>query len=288
MIPSCAVCSIVALLCGAEAPDAITDQVLADLVATERNFAAMSREHGMKQAFLAYLADSAVLFRPHPVDGRTTTEQEPDAPGILSWVPSFADMSVSGDLGYTTGPWTYASSDTGGLDTAHGHFVSVWKRGADGYWRLLIDLGISHGAPPDTAIVLETGPIHSSRAGEPSDSESVMKADRALSQASRVKGTLAALSAACDERVRVYRPGRFPQQGVAALGGLLAKDETHVTWDPLAGAVATADDLAYTYGSYRLAGHGSPVSGYYLRLWRRSSDHIWRIVLDVGRPVPRK
>src|SRR5438445_12643638 len=80
---------------------------LAMLVESERDFAKTSVAKGTREAFLAYLADDAILFRPHPVPGKKWMQDHPAPPGLLTWEPIFADISRSGDLGYTTGPWEF-------------------------------------------------------------------------------------------------------------------------------------------------------------------------------------
>ena len=54
---------------------------LDSLVAAERGFAAMSVEKGMKDAFLANLADDGVVFAPLPTNGRQRWEGREPAKG---------------------------------------------------------------------------------------------------------------------------------------------------------------------------------------------------------------
>ncbi|PYM05340.1 MAG: hypothetical protein DMD82_11400, partial [Candidatus Rokuibacteriota bacterium] len=59
-------------LCSAVAPAgaAPATDPLDSLVASERAFAAMSVQKGMRDAFLEFLADDAIIFRPLPVIGK--------------------------------------------------------------------------------------------------------------------------------------------------------------------------------------------------------------------------
>src|SRR5262245_3867562 len=94
------------LACGVViAPLAAADPTSLDtLVAAERAFSAAAVEHGMQAAFLEYLADGAIVFRPGPVNGRQSWKAR-NPKGALVWGPSFAEISGAGDLGFTTGPW---------------------------------------------------------------------------------------------------------------------------------------------------------------------------------------
>lgn len=60
----------------------------------------------------------------------------------LSWDPFRAEVSKSGDLGYTVG--RYESTLGSGDDRvvmARGLYVSIWRRQADGSWKVEMDLG---------------------------------------------------------------------------------------------------------------------------------------------------
>ncbi len=134
---------------------------LDEMVAAERAFARDSGELGTRAAFLTHLAPEAVLFRAGPVNGIRLWQARGESPAVLAWAPSFAEVSGSGDFGFSSGPWTYAA----GRDTApaaFGHFVSVWRREAGGPWKVVLDVGISH---PDPGVALERvevtpGPTH--------------------------------------------------------------------------------------------------------------------------------
>jgi ketosteroid isomerase-like protein len=132
------------------------DRNLESLVNSERAFARASLEKSTKDAFLAYLAPDAILFRPHPVAGRKYTEENPGPETLLTWEPTFADLSASADMGYTTGPWEIRKErNPADKPVAFGHFVSVWKKQPDGSWKVVIDTGIAH-ARPTSAPAFET------------------------------------------------------------------------------------------------------------------------------------
>ena len=47
---------------------------LDSLIASERAFSRHSVDHGTREAFLAYLAEDGIIFRPLPVNGRRVWE----------------------------------------------------------------------------------------------------------------------------------------------------------------------------------------------------------------------
>jgi ketosteroid isomerase-like protein len=60
----------------------------------------------------------------------------------LTWTPVGADISASGDLGYTYGTYEFRSKDKGGkLVIDHGKYTSIWKKQQDGSWKVVLDMG---------------------------------------------------------------------------------------------------------------------------------------------------
>jgi ketosteroid isomerase-like protein len=57
---------------------------------------------------------------------------------VIRWKPLGADVSDSGDLGYT---WGVAESGPGkdGPFKPYGIYVTIWKRQADGKWKFVYD-----------------------------------------------------------------------------------------------------------------------------------------------------
>jgi ketosteroid isomerase-like protein len=66
----------------------------------------------------------------------------------LTWTPVGADMSASGDLGYTYGTYEFSSKDKDGKPVvAHGKYTSIWKKQKDGSWKVVLDMGNSSPVP---------------------------------------------------------------------------------------------------------------------------------------------
>ena len=67
-----------------------------------------------------------------------------DAGNKLEWTPEFADMSSSGDLGYTYGTYVFTSKDKDGKPISdRGKYTSIWKKQKDGSWKVVLDMGNS-------------------------------------------------------------------------------------------------------------------------------------------------
>jgi ketosteroid isomerase-like protein len=111
----------------------------------EAAFAAMVRERGVGEAFLHFAAADAVLNRnDRLIKGKPAIREYFAGQTLrdvkLEWTPEFVDVSASGDLAYTYGPYTFSAKDAEGKPVAaEGIFHTVWKRQPDGVWKFVWD-----------------------------------------------------------------------------------------------------------------------------------------------------
>lgn len=260
---------------------------LSELVSAERAFAALASDSTVQHAFASNIAADAILFRPGPVPGSEALAAQPMPEGLaLLWEPAFADVSMAGDLGYTTGPWRSGrrGADPDSMPGA-GQYVTVWRRTAEGF-RFALDTGIGHDAAANRSpVALELAPppdaggVRDRPAAAGGDGESLRIADQDLGAALGDDGVAAYRSYAA-ERVRVLRDGSTPGFGPDAL--IMAAPPVPVLSVNAGVGVAASGDLGYTWGEMRAPGpgDGKPM-GYYLRIWRRQADGSWKLVLDL-------
>jgi len=114
------------------------------IVEQERAFSAASVAKSTRDAFMEFLADDSLLFRPGPVPGKMFIRNRPAPPGKLVWAPTFADAASSEDIGYTTGPYEFRKAEMTEVPQSWGHYVSIWRKQRDGVWRVEVELGVSH------------------------------------------------------------------------------------------------------------------------------------------------
>lgn len=123
------------------------EQQKAQLFEVDRTFSEVSAEFGTPEAFQRYMADSATLLRDgsYPITGSEAignlfTNWPPN--GKLTWEPVFADVSSSGDLGYTIGEYLFTNTDSSGNEiSGGGYYITIWKKQADGQWKYVFDTG---------------------------------------------------------------------------------------------------------------------------------------------------
>lgn len=136
--------AVLAVGCGASVN---VEQERSALLALDREWSGTTKDAAR---FLSYFAPDASMYAPGmPVVsgteaiGRTWAGMS-SAPGFaLSWTATKADVSASGDLGSTVG--TYEASMGGATDK--GKYVTVWKKQADGAWKVTDDIFNSDMAP---------------------------------------------------------------------------------------------------------------------------------------------
>jgi len=277
----------VLLLCGAGSMSASDTD---DLVAAEHRFAAAAAADGVRDAFLAVLGEDGVLFRPRPVNGREWFGERPSPPGVLAWEPVHAEVSKAGDLGYTTGPWRY---DLDGREPSFGHYVSIWSRASGDRWQLVLDLGVSHGEPAQSA---RKPAIDQGGAGKRAQvlpakrlarfERELAEADQAFSRLAAEKGASEAYSLVGAEEMRLYREGHPPFVGLGAARQALAEAARPRQAETVAAHVAGSGDLGYSYGATEAADDGQSDGFSYARIWKRDGDGAWKIVLDITNPAP--
>ncbi len=96
--------------------------------------------------FMKYFAADGVLMMPNMpalngAEAIQSTMSQMMSSINVSWTATNADVAASGDLGYTTG--TYQASMTMPDGTTHpdnGKYATVWKKQADGSWKVVVDI----------------------------------------------------------------------------------------------------------------------------------------------------
>jgi len=259
------------------------------LVNTERAFAADAAAHGVRDAFLAHLAPTAVVFNPGPVSARKLYTAARPTPQRLAWDPAIAVLSGAGDLGWTTGPWTLRADSSKRAIAAAGTFVTLWKRQADGAYQAVFDVGVTHAPPavagtpmPETR---QLAPLPGAR-GTLQQRHGLWKADDDFATVASAQGLAAALAASASPQVRWMRDGAMPVVGHDAARDSAAVHHPQGRMMSLAQFVSDSGDLGYTYGTFVEGPAAAPDSSYYLHVWERASGHPWQLALELFSPVP--
>jgi ketosteroid isomerase-like protein len=273
---------------------------LASMVASERAFAKATGELGVRDGFLTFFAEDSILFAPAPTNAKESLSKRPLTPVyppalLIEWEPVYGDVAESGDLGYLTGPSVYTDRSPQKRPTTYGCYFSVWQKQKDGTWKVVMDVGIS---TPQLVTALTT-PFQvaphkdaykaSGSVNVEAEQTALLSADREFANASKSEGAVKAYqSYVSADAMRLLRNGHLPFTNKDASVGFLSDKSVSMTWEPLKAVVARSADLGYTYGSYDLKSSEAEggEKGYYMRVWKRTADGKWKVVMDVTSPTP--
>jgi ketosteroid isomerase-like protein len=124
----------------------------AKLTQLEADFNQATADHGF-DGFMSYFADDAVeLTAGSPIiSGKENIRKAlgPWGPDVsLSWKPVQAEMSASGELGYTYGTYVFkANGKDGKPAVSYGKYATIWKKQKDSSWKVIMDMGNTSPAP---------------------------------------------------------------------------------------------------------------------------------------------
>jgi ketosteroid isomerase-like protein len=119
----------------------------------EGEFMKAAAEKGSLGYMLYYAEDSVEVPNGAPlIQGKAEIAKGmgflDDKNNSLTWTPVGADMSASGDLGYTYGNYEFHAKDKDGKVTVqYGKYTSIWKLQKDGSWNVVLDMGNASPEP---------------------------------------------------------------------------------------------------------------------------------------------
>ncbi len=252
------------------------------IIAAEVSFAAQAAEGGTKAAFLANCSPtSLVTENGQLVNAQAVWAARPaQTNSRLTWYPVLADAAQSGDLGYTTGPWTAFLNDK---PQVAGEYVTVWRKQLDGSWKVAVGMGIERigtmPAKPATVPHPRLLPAAATPSTAPSNILLDLDARFAAAQLLKPGATYQQFLSA---EARLYRPGLSMMQGEAASANMKNLDRRYY-FAATGGYLAAAGDLGYVVGNMRRDANAKnpEESGSYLHIWRREAVAGWRLVAEV-------
>ena len=288
---------LLAFVALASAQQANEKSALQSMIDTELAFARMAAEQGTRPAFMAFIAEDGILFRPRAVKGKQWMVDHPLPPSdkrpLLSWYPSVAGIAAAGDMGYTTGPWKFKGDIKDANPSAFGNFLTIWKKQADGSWKFAIDLGISNPQPGGIIAPWQMPKNYMGNGGgvglgnSKKDISALTEREREFSRDSVSRGARQAFEDRADRDVRLFRNGQQPMVKADA-GAFLGTNAGNWTWVPAFEDVSRSGDVGYTYGTYQIASKDAAAkiveSGNYFRIWKKQAGK-WLIVADLTDPI---
>lgn len=259
------------------------DEAVRALTNAEKKFFETAQEKGTRAAFLEWLADDGIVFRPGPVNGKEVWGKRAETGLDLIWEPTFAAIARSGDFGYDTGPSKWRAKKTDEKFSGYGHFISVWKKQRDGAWKVALDCGIENTKSDVKPRLKLVTPKNRGQG----TLESLQQTQSAFIATAKLDFTKAFREFGSDE-VRVYRDGSFPTIGKKDGVELLGSETAGVAMEIMKTDMSSSADLAYSYGSCSDTRMQPARAGHFLQIWQTDANGAWKLVLDWQQPVPNK
>lgn len=269
---------------------------LQNLVEAEKAFSAAAVKDGFRASFIQFFDDDGIGFGPHPEKTKGVLLKRPapvaPAPNIFQWTPMYGDISLSGDYGYTTGPLLFTDRATPPKVLGNGMYFSVWKKQADGGWKVIIDMGVD---TPEAVGPINTGfttIVNPNGIGKNAlknlDAGNYDTLDAEFSADIEKNGLAKAYTARVNDAFRIHRRGMMPVLNKEGLKKFLESQSGKPAFKSIGGNISQSKDFAYTYGSFQAAAADGVKEGYYIHVWRRDKSKKWRLALDVVSDLPKK
>jgi ketosteroid isomerase-like protein len=254
------------------------------IVDNERAFERAAIEHGTRAGFLEYLAESAVILAPQPVPGRASTESQPAPGSPLRWRPDLAQISGGGDFGWASGPFLSYAHSTDELPVAAGHYLTVWRREADGGWRVALDGGVAY--PFEEAAVAHHLEVTPRLRPAGSGRGRVEDCSTAFAARWQSRGRRAALAEFLADDARQLSSGRPVLDGRTAwpAGDTLGPDVL-VRLLPARSLRAEAGDVEVSFGTLDVAARAEVPARHYFYAHVWDVDKRCRLALEMLNPA---
>ena len=253
-------------------------QIQDQMIKTEYAFAKNAIEVGTRKSFLNFIANDGILFRPGPVNGKEFLEKSKDRSGFLFWYPSRAAIALAGDMGYTSGPWSFKNAKDS-AEVAFGHFCTIWEKQNDGSFKFAIDYGISHKQLERKEIALtEAGNFQKIKNDEnkiyPKVNVSDFDSDFSFSKQNLY-----------NDESQLLVDGYFPLYGKEEIQKFFEKESINkVSYAMIGGKVSMTNDFGFTYGIAILGKTDeTKKENYYFRVWKLNEKN-WVILSETWNP----
>ena len=265
-----------------------SDGRVSSLVSAENYFAAKAKENGIRVGFLKVSDNETLVFRPERVKAKDFYSKKQINPGELTWEPTYARISRSGDWGFTTGPYIYtAFSDS---LKSYGQYLSIWRADRKGIWKLALDIGTPHPKPvnetrmdftdpKDFKFFRQISPVRLQQR-----EEIILATDRLLANA-LTKSTALGYNTFLGEEARLIFPGVEPIIGKENINKFINEQGINIFSEPEVANRSIGSDLAYSYGSAQITSNNKTGKYNYVRIWESQEGFKWNVIVELFSPA---
>jgi ketosteroid isomerase-like protein len=250
--------------------------------------------------FLASLADDALFLLPRSplAEGKAAAEALLAAPPFpfdagmkLGWTPSFVDVSVDANVGYSFGN---VRIDGGAVEGLLGQYIAFWRRQPDGSWAVeawsFSGAGAEPGElPPFFGHPLDNGRGNFTPVDVATEEAALLGVDALFAQTSVELGQAEAFRRFADQHAITLAGGEpdfiIGRKAIfeSRQGG--GPDDV-LNWTPRFAGVGPLGDLGYSVGDFVFTSPEFISFGKYLTIWQKSPNGSWKFMQDGGSSSP--
>ena len=245
------------------------------LIKAEKDFEKSCLQNGIRDGFLAFVDSNGIEFNDKgPRNAKKFWSSLPAFDGVFSWSPSFAEMSISGSWGYTTGNFEHRLKTLSDSVEASGQYTTVWHKIENGEWKYLIDIGNGHAhIPPEQyAKTIATEKRKAILNGD----EPGLADQENLFIMSFEKSTRDAYQKFGSSSYILNLTGQLPVISTDTAVALIGKYQPAWKYHPAGLMISNGDDMGAVYGTFSRG----EKTGNYIRIWRHEQTG-WKIALEV-------
>ncbi|HUR66981.1 MAG TPA: DUF4440 domain-containing protein [Chitinophagaceae bacterium] len=256
---------------------AIGQKGIDNLIKAEKDFAAYAVAHSTKEAFQQFIDSNSIMFdEGKPISAIEYWNKREKRPGVLKWHPQYAEISASGDFGYTTGPWTFQRSPADSV-IARGQYSTVWRLNEKGEWKFVVDFGIDNSQPGSEEERIIDTPKEADDAKTMTAIGPLVSVDHSFNQLLEENRSKAYKEWLSRESI-LTRNGSLPATTATARQVVIDATPADARYKTSGWGISLVPDMGYTYGTAMI----KDKEHNYLRIWRREKQG-WRIALEVFR-----
>ena len=247
------------------------------LIALDRELCRAAEIIGSRNAFFQAHSDDGIRLSRQSMVTRNRVNNDIIDPTQRTWKTSYAELSASGTMGYTTGSLLYGEHAT---RTLTDEYLFIWKRGFDGGYKIVLSADVSRRGAMETSAALDLSermkpeqhlvPVSAAKR-RPDPGRTIKAYQEALTT-----GTAQSRATFLAPRFRILRTGLPPIRMTRELSQLDPAESTFTY--QLLGTDVEPGSLAYEYGS--VIDQTTDTKFFYVRIWRCENGR-WKLAVDL-------
>ncbi|SFB92509.1 hypothetical protein SAMN05421747_102142 [Parapedobacter composti] len=253
------------------------------LLAADRTAARLSATVGPHAALLSVVDENTIFFVPSPVEARSYLNNRPNIPDVLTWKPTFAAVAKSMEWGVTAGPMSFQRV---GAVKRYGEYLAVWRRDRKGNWKIDLRATVEHHGrkeEPDLQYIEPDDKDYTrfrTKERIQQRKEIVLQNDQLLSAVLKSNAEVA-YGEFVAEDARFYFPWHTPIVGKKNILAFVDKQDIAIEAESLVASRSYSGELAYSYGTAKVATATDQIMCNYVRIWQLQPDFQWRVVIEM-------